>query len=57
MSLQERIHSRMDKEAFKNFIPSNAEEARYYQAVKRVKKIKSPLTTDKPLNCSGLGNL
>ena len=40
MSLQDRINSRMDKEAFKNFIPSNAEEARYFQAVKRVKKIK-----------------
>ena len=40
MSLQDRINSRMDKEAFKSFIPSNAEEARYYQAVKRVKKIK-----------------
>jgi len=40
MSLQDRINSRMDKEAFKNFVPSNAEEARYYEAVKRVKKIK-----------------
>ncbi|MCL9808464.1 2TM domain-containing protein [Flavobacterium luminosum] len=40
MSLENRIYRGMDKEAFKNFIPSNAEEARYYQAVKKVKKIK-----------------
>jgi hypothetical protein len=38
------IHSRLEEETkqkkIKNFVPSNEEEAKYYEAYKRVKKIK-----------------
>ena len=40
MSLQDRIQRRQDRRDFRNFIPSNEEEAKYYEAAKRVKKIK-----------------
>lgn len=41
MNLQDRIDRRIQRNEFKNFIPSNEEEAKYYEAAKRVKKIKS----------------
>ena len=40
MSLQDRINSRMDKEAFKNFIPSNAEEQDIIKQLKELRKSK-----------------
>ena len=40
MSIQNRIERRLDSVEFKNFIPSSPEEAQYYEAAKRVKKIK-----------------
>ena len=40
MSAQNRMERRLDKIDFKNFIPSSPEEAKYYEAAKRVKKIK-----------------
>lgn len=41
MSLQDRIDRRIERREFKNFVPSNEEEAKYYEAAKRVKRIKS----------------
>lgn len=41
MSLQDRIERRQERREFRNFVPSNEEEAKYYEAAKRVKRIKS----------------
>ncbi len=44
MSIQDRIDRReqrkLDKNNMKNFVPSNEEEAKYFEAYKRVKKVK-----------------
>ena len=40
MSIDSRKERRMARHNFKNFVPSNPEEAKYYEALKRVKKIK-----------------
>lgn len=40
MSIDSRRQRRMDRRAIKNFVPSNPEEAKYMEAVQRVKKIK-----------------
>ena len=40
MNVQNRMDQRLDRRDFKNFIPSSPEEAKYYEATKRVKKIK-----------------
>ena len=40
MSIERRIQRRMDKNEFKNYIPTSPEDAKYYEALKRVKKIK-----------------
>jgi hypothetical protein len=40
MNVQKRMDQRLDRRDFKNFIPSSPEEAKYYEATKRVKKIK-----------------
>lgn len=44
MSIQDRIDQRekrrMDRRNMKNFVPSNEEEAKYFEAYKRVKKVK-----------------
>lgn len=40
MSIESRLQRRMDKNEFKNYIPTSPEDAKYYEALKRVKKIK-----------------
>lgn len=40
MSLQDRIERRMDRRRMRHFVPSNEEEAKYYEAYKRVKRVK-----------------
>jgi uncharacterized integral membrane protein len=40
MSIQDRIDRRQERRDFKNFVPSNQEEEQYYNAAKRVKRIK-----------------
>ncbi|WP_339888030.1 2TM domain-containing protein [uncultured Flavobacterium sp.] len=40
MSIGERVQRRMDKGDFKNYIPTSPEDAKYYEALKRVKRIK-----------------
>ena len=34
------IESRRERRNFKNFVPANEEEAKYYEAAKRVRRIK-----------------
>lgn len=40
MSIESRRQRRMDKNEFKNYIPKSPEDAKYYEALKRVKRIK-----------------
>jgi hypothetical protein len=40
MSIESRRQRRMDKNEFKNYIPTSPEDAKYYEALKRVKRIK-----------------
>ncbi len=40
MALNNNDFSRMDSKTFKHFIPSNIEEAKLYEAYKKVKRIK-----------------
>ena len=40
MSKEDRTQRRIDKSEFKNYIPTSPEDAKYYEAVKRVKRIK-----------------
>jgi hypothetical protein len=40
MSIGDRVQRRMDKRDFKNYIPTSPEDAKYYEALKRVKRIK-----------------
>ncbi|WP_338378546.1 2TM domain-containing protein [uncultured Flavobacterium sp.] len=40
MSIEDRTQRRMDRRDFKNYIPTNPEDAKYYEALKRVKRIK-----------------
>ena len=40
MSIESRRQLRMDNNEFKNYIPTSPEDAKYYEALKRVKKIK-----------------
>ncbi|WP_339834214.1 2TM domain-containing protein [uncultured Flavobacterium sp.] len=40
MSIGDRIQRRMDRKDFKNYIPTSPEDAKYYEALKRVKRIK-----------------
>lgn len=40
MSFQDRIERRMDRRRMRHFVPSNEEEAKYYEAYKRVKRVK-----------------
>lgn len=40
MSFEDRYQARMERRKMKNFVPSNEEEAKYYEAYKRVRKIK-----------------
>jgi hypothetical protein len=40
MSLEDRIQRRMDRRDFKNYVPTSPEDAKYFEAVKRVKRIK-----------------
>ncbi|MFC4817045.1 MULTISPECIES: 2TM domain-containing protein [unclassified Flavobacterium] len=40
MSIESRRERRMERRAFKDFVPSTPEEAQYYEVAKRVKKIK-----------------
>lgn len=40
MSIESRMQRRMDKKEFKNYIPTSPEDAKYYEALKRVKRIK-----------------
>lgn len=40
MSLESRRERRMERRAIKNFVPSTPEEAKYMEAVERVKKLK-----------------
>ncbi|HLO73514.1 MAG TPA: 2TM domain-containing protein [Flavobacterium sp.] len=40
MSIENRRQRRQERRDFRNFIPSTPEEAAYYEAAKRVKKIK-----------------
>ena len=40
MSIGDRAQRRMDKRDFKNYIPTSPEDAKYYEALKRVKRIK-----------------
>ena len=40
MGEENRLQRRMDRRDFKNFIPSNEEEATYFEVAKRVKRIR-----------------
>lgn len=40
MSLEDRIQRRKDRRGVNDFIPSNPEEIKYHEALKRVKRIK-----------------
>ncbi|MFT5752842.1 MAG: hypothetical protein ACI9FW_001289 [Flavobacterium sp.] len=40
MSIESRMQRRMDKRDFKNYVPTSPEDAKYYEALKRVKRIK-----------------
>jgi len=40
MSIEDRTQRRMDRRDFKNYIPTSPEDAKYYEALKRVKRIK-----------------
>lgn len=40
MSIESRRERRTERRAFKDFVPSTPEEAKYYEAAKKVKKIK-----------------
>lgn len=40
MNIQDRIDRRTARRHMKNFVPSNEEEAKYFEAYKRVKKVK-----------------
>ena len=40
MEINRSKFSQMDNKTFKNYIPSNTEEAKYYDAYKRVKRMK-----------------
>ena len=40
MSIGDRMQRRMDRRDFKNYIPASPEDVKYYEALKRVKRIK-----------------
>lgn len=40
MSIENRRQRRMDRKDFKNYVPTSPEDAKYYEALKRVKRIK-----------------
>lgn len=40
MSIGDRMQRRMDRRDFKNYVPTSPEDARYYEALKKVKRIK-----------------
>lgn len=40
MSIESRTQRRMDKNEFKNYTPTSPEDAKYYEALKKVKRIK-----------------
>ncbi|MCL9805693.1 2TM domain-containing protein [Flavobacterium amniphilum] len=40
MSIESRRERRTERRAFKDYVPATPEEAKYYEAAKRVKKIK-----------------
>jgi hypothetical protein len=40
MSIESRKERRMERRAFKDYVPGTPEEAKYYEAAKRVKKLK-----------------
>lgn len=40
MSIEDRIQRRMDRRGSNDFVPTNPEEAKYQDALKRVKRIK-----------------
>jgi hypothetical protein len=40
MGIESRMQRKMDKRDFKNYVPTSPEDAKYYEALKRVKRIK-----------------